>query len=126
MFPDAVATTVAYLDSRAVAAGDSVRAHGRVPTTRPARFVRVMQTGSSRRSMAHRDVQLTVECWAPSEPDAERLGDLVHGWLCDMDTPEGHVPQGERGWLGGPYSQEDPLSGSPRHVMTCIVRQRVT
>lgn len=123
-FPSALAAIRAYLDGRAVAAGDPVRTFGGVPNPRPARFVRLQQVGDTTRSVAHRDVRVVVESWEATEDAAERLADLVHGWLCDMDTPGGHVPQGPAGWLGGPYTQPDPITGSPRYGQTVILRQR--
>ena len=124
MFPDAEGAVVAYLNGRLTTAGDAARASTRVPSTRPDRFVRAILTGSTRTSVSHRNAQVTVECWDTSETGAERLADQVHAWLCEMDTAGGHVPQGPDGWLGGPYSEPDPDSGSPRYVMTVIVRQR--
>lgn len=122
-YPSAVETIRDYLDAKAVAAGDPVRTFGGVPSPRPARFVRLMQAGTSERSVAHRDVRVVVECWETSEHAAERLADLVQGWLRSMNTARGVVPQGADGWLGGPYSQPDPDSGTPRYVMTVILRQ---
>ncbi len=125
-FPSPVATIRTYLDQHALASSDLVRAHGGVPNPRPTRFVRLQLAGTTVTSLAHRDCRVVVECWEASEHDAERLADKVFGWLCDMDTQDGHVPQGRDGWLGGPYSQPDPDTGTPRYVMTVILRQRRT
>ena len=123
-FPSALAAIRDYLNGRAVAAGDPVRTHAGVPNPRPARFVRLQQVGDTTRSVAHRDVRVVVESWEATEAAAERLADRVYGWLCEMDTDGGHVPQGPAGWLGGPYTQPDPVTGSPRYGMTVILRQR--
>lgn len=118
-FPDAEALVVEYLT-------DKVDAHvsTRVPNPRPERLVRVILTGSARRTLTHEDAQVTVECWSPSAPDARDLAADVYGWLGTLDVNGAHVPQGPDGWLGGPYSEPDPETGTPRYVMTVIVRQR--
>jgi hypothetical protein len=114
-----------YLNGRASSAGDAARAHAGVPDPRPARFIRLQLAGATVTSLAHRDCRMVVECWEKSEHEAERLADLVVGWLAEMDTNDGHVPAGPDGWLGGPYSQPDPDSGTPRYVTTVILRQRI-
>ena len=120
-----IAAIRTHLDAQAAAAGDPARAYGGVPDPRPARFIRLMLAGTTVRSVAHRDARVVVECWETSEQAAERLGDLVFGWLCDLHSTDGVVPQGADGWLGGPYSQPDPDSGTPRCVMTVILRQGI-
>ena len=122
-YADPVAVIGPYLDARAIAASDSVRAYAGVPKPRPARFVRLMDVGSTVRSVTHRDARVVVECWEQSEQAATALGDLVFGWLCDLSAAGGFVPQGPEGWVGGPYPQPDPDSSTPRSVMTVILRQ---
>ena len=124
-YPSALQAVRTYLDACAVAAADEVRTFAGVPKPRPSRFVRLMQAGVTTLSVGHRDVRIVVECWEADEEAAERLADLIFGWLSAMSTPDGLVPDGPDGWLGGPYSQPDPDSGSPRYVMTAIVRQGV-
>lgn len=123
-YADPVAVIGPYLDTRAITAGDTVRAHAGVPKSRPIRFVRLMDVGSTVRSVTHRDARVVVECWEQSEQAATALADLIFGWLCELSEPGGHVPQGPGGWLGGPYSQPDPDTGIPRSTMTVILRQR--
>lgn len=123
-YPNPVAAIRVYLDGRADADGSPLLAYGGVPNPRPARFTRLMLVGATDRSVAHRDARVVAESWAPTEEQALADADTVHGWLCDMDEDDGHVPQGRNGWLGGPYSQPDPASGTPRGVQTVILRQR--
>ncbi|MCL2089846.1 MAG: hypothetical protein FWH11_01240 [Micrococcales bacterium] len=97
-----------------------------VPRPRPDRFVRVLLTGTRRTSPVTADAQVTVECWAPTDAAACDLARQVYGHLCALDLPDGtFVPPGEDGWVGGPYASADPDSGTPRYVMTAIVRQAV-
>ncbi len=123
-FSSPVAEVRNYLNACAISADDSVRSFAGVPDPRPDRFVRLLLAGSTITSPAHRDCRIVVECWEQSENEAERLADLVCGWLCDMNTPNGHVPQGAGGWFSGIYAQPDPDSGTPRYVMTVVLRQR--
>lgn len=124
-FADAEAVVISYLNPLLIADGDTARASTRVPGERPGRLVRVILTGSYRRNLSQQDAQVTVECWAPDGPAASALARKVYGWLSALDTPGAHVPAGSDGWVGGPYSQPDPETGSPRYVMTVIVRQSV-
>jgi len=123
-FQDPEAVVVSYLNPLLIADEDTARASTRVPNPRPPRLVRVILTGTVRRSVSRRDAQVTIEYWAPDGPAAAAGADKVYDWLEDLDVGGSHVPQGPDGWLGGPYSQPDPDSGSPRYVMTVIVRQR--
>lgn len=122
-FDDAEGVVIGYLNPLLIADGDTARASTRVPGDRPGRLVRVILTGATRRNLAQQDAQVTVECWAPDGPAAHSLARKVYGWLNALDLPGAHVPLGSNGWLGGPYSQPDPDTGSPRYVMTVIVRQ---
>ena len=122
-YPNPVVAVRDYLDARAVAEGSALRAFGGVPKSRPSRFTRLMFAGATDRSVAHRDARVVVESWNVDELQAERDADHIHEQLCEMATPDGLVPQGPEGWLGGPYAQPDPDSGTPRYVQTVIVRQ---
>ena len=97
-----------------------------VADPRPAKFVRVLATGAHRRNLPQLDAQITLECWAPTDAAAAALARDTYGWMCALDLDTAHVPQGSDGWLGGPYPSPDPESGTPRYVMTAIVRQRAT
>lgn len=120
MFDDPVAIVVAYLN--AVLPAD-VRATGRVPNPRPARFVRCVLTGADRFTPVHRDARVTLECWAPTDAEADRLSALVEQMVDGMGDDWNHVPI-HNGWAGGPHQSPDPDSGTPRVVMTANLRQR--
>lgn len=123
-FPNPVAAIRTYLNARASDAGSPLLAYGGVPQPRPVRFTRLMLAGATDRSVAHRDARVVVESWAATEAQALEDAGLIHDWLCAMDEDDGHVPQGRDGWFGGPYSQPDPDSESPRYVQTVNLRQR--
>jgi len=88
---------------------------GGVPEPRPAKFVRVMRTGNKRLSVAHRQVQMTVECWDEAgDAAAARLADQVEELLSDWEE----MPASEDGWVSGAVPEVDPDSGCPRYVLT--------
>jgi len=121
-FSNVEAQTVTYLAPLL-----SVPAVRVVPASRPASFVRVLLTGTNRLTLTLADARVTVECWAPTDAAAEALSRQTYALLCAMDLDDGtHVPDGPDGWAGGPYASADPVSGSPRYVMTVIVRQSAT
>lgn len=120
MWADAVAMTRTYLADTLKARGYPGAVETRIPDPRPDRFVRLMNSGSERRTLVHRDTRITVEVWnAQSEGAAVADAEVVYDALDDWDE----VPVWD-GWPSSPYEQQDPESGCPRVVMTCIVRHR--
>lgn len=119
MWADAEAMTRDYLRGRAELAGHVVSTT--VPKRRPATLIRLMSSGSERRTVVHRDTRITVECWHDGgEAAASRLAEDVYAALDAWAL----VPDFD-GWPSGPYPQPDPVTGAARYVMTCIVRHRM-
>lgn len=129
MWADAEAMTIAHLqdtlpplleasgDYDPVAISTTVPAD---PAERPPRLVRLMLSGSERRTVVHRDSKITLECWSKQgEADAARLMEHVYAAIDAWDL----VPA-FGGWPSGPYLQPDPATGEPRYVATCLVRHR--
>ncbi|MDR2930662.1 MAG: hypothetical protein LBV06_07160 [Propionibacteriaceae bacterium] len=118
MWADVEKLTIDYLNS----ANLGVPIATTVPASdRPSRFVRLQSGGSRRRTIVHRDTRVTVECWSSlNEEDASHLAELVYQTLDDWDL----VPPFD-GWQAGPYPQPDPDTGTPRYVMTVIIRHRM-
>lgn len=93
-------------------------------------FVRAVLTGSRRRNLEQMDRQVTFEAWSQAL-NAEHqwhvtseLGLELYGLVSAFSLPDGTcVPEGEDGWVGGPYPEPDPVSGRPRYVMTATIRQ---
>ena len=118
-FSNVEAQVVGYLAPLA-----GVPAYRVIPAARPTSFVRVLLTGTRRLGLTQADASVTLECWAASDAAAHDLARKVYGLMCAMDLADGsHVPDGEDGWAGGPYPSPDPDSGTPRYVMTAVVRQ---
>ena len=91
----------------------------KVPTTMPAKMVRVSLTGGSRRDVASDTAQLTVEGWADDEPTASNLvrtaqalmlsaaGSLIGSlWVRRVDS------------VGGVQFFPDPDTAKPRYQFT--------
>lgn len=123
MWADAEAMTIAYLTDHlpAVLPPDvEASLSTGIPEERPPRLVRVMLSGSQRRTIVHRDSRITLECWSDhGEADASALMEAVYQAIDDWEL----VPPFD-GWPSGPYLQPDPDTGTSRYVATCIVRHR--
>ena len=126
MWADAEAMTLAYLQEalppllEASGDYDPVALSTTAPEEPPPRLVRVMLSGSERRTVVHRDSKITLECWSnQGEAEASRLMEHVYAAIdaWDLVPPFG-------GWPSGPYLQPDPTTGTPRYVATCLVRHR--
>lgn len=121
MWADAEALTRAYLLDVLPSRGLDVPVATVAPDPRPERFVRLMSSGSERRTIVHRDTRITVEVWnALGEAAAAADVEVVYLALDDWEL----VPDFD-GWPSGPYPQPDPDTGCPRYVMTCVVRHRM-
>ena len=91
-----------------------------VPNPRPDKFIRVMRTGNSRLSAAHRMIQETVECWdASGEAAAARFADQVEALLSDWEE----IPASEDGWVSGSVPERDEDTGVSRYVLTVVFPQ---
>lgn len=107
-------------------ADDPVPVVEKLPAKRPDRLVRLIRTDTRPLTLVTDEAQLTIECWAPTKAAAWDLGARVYAAMCAMDTDTTWVPRGQRGWVGGPAYLEDPLTATPRYVMTARVRSAKT
>lgn len=89
----------------------------KIPTSRPARFVRVSRAGGTVRNLSQSDPSVLVECWGATDSDAwavakaawealqpSRLGGYLTPavFVCQAETPE-------------PVFYPDAQTGSPRY-----------
>lgn len=115
VLPEFIARVNASFEIR----GETARASSRVPKTRPAKFVRAMQLSANRLSVAHAEVFILCECWAPTETAAGNLGALAYAIASTIDLPSGaYCPEGASGTVSAPYASDDPDTGLPRTVFT--------
>jgi len=122
VFPDAVAAVIGYLSAELTARSNAAPVYSRVPTTRPATFVRVIRTGGPRRNLVVDDAQITVEAWATTDQAAHDLAQLCRGILLAAPGDAALVRDVQE--LGGPALQPDPDSETPRYVFSHVVSLR--
>lgn len=124
VFPDAVLVACA-----AIQAGlpSGVTAYGRIPKTRPARFVRVLRLGGTRRDRFVDNATLSIEAWAGTDQASALLASVARAAL---NAHEGSVVGGATVYtiteLSGPANLPDPLSDQSRHTWTVQVAIRGT
>lgn len=111
---------IAHMRTQMAAHGEPVTVASKVPTKKPAKFLRVMQLATQRLSVGHASVTIVVECWATTDEDADNLAALAYPIACNAEItdPYAYCPGGSRGTVNGPYQSVDPDSGRPRTVFT--------
>lgn len=115
--PDAEAAAVTFLRSEIGSLADKVAT--KVPTTMPAKMVRVSLTGGSRLNVASDTAQLTVECWAPDETTASNLARTAQALMFSAAwNSAGGVFVRRVESVGGVQSFPDPDTNKPRYQFT--------
>ncbi|MEU3289895.1 hypothetical protein [Streptomyces longwoodensis] len=122
-FPDAVAVVATYLREQLVDRGDDVPVGTRVPSRRPARFVRLERIGGTRLDRVTDRPRIDVHCWADSEEAAADLAGVVRALLFAMPGWRGAVAY-DVAEVGGPNTLPDPESEQPRVVFAVEVSLR--
>ena len=111
VFPDAVQLVCDHLRTQLA----PTPVVSRVPTTRPASFVKVERVGGVRRNLVTDEPTLTVEAWAATEQAAQDLCQLARAHIYAMPG-DGQVYRVTE--IGGPVLLPDPLSDQPRYTFT--------
>jgi hypothetical protein len=126
VFPDATAIIIGRLaDDLAAEFGETAPVLPRIPTTRPAKFVRVVRTGGPRLNLVADNPQITVESWADSDEDAHDLAQQCRTILNAMPgaTVDG-VAVYRVAEASGPGNLPDPDSAQSRYSQTFTVGLR--
>lgn len=130
VMPDPVAVVrEAILDRLAEvdAAYSTVPVVEMVPATKPPRFVRLVRSGGVVDDLVVRRAMLTVEAWAPSDKESQRLAEAVSAVLLAMPgSAYLGVPIYRVVEFSGPANSPDPASRTPRHTWTVEVSLRGT
>lgn len=115
VFPDGVLAGVQILRDGLAGLGDAVPVHREVPAVRPERWVQVVGTGGTRRTLVSDAKQITVSAWASR---ADHASALVERCRAVLGAAVGDVVNGSPVYrveeLGSPYDNPDPVSGSQR------------
>jgi hypothetical protein len=128
VFPDCVQALADWLRVELDARGyTGIHVGTEVPTARPARFVRLRDTGGTRNQdpgIPVADQQVTVEAWANLEQDSSDLAQLCRGlvWASRSDVTSVTVYRVQE--VAGPGHQPDPVSDQHRHTATYLVSYR--
>lgn len=121
-FPDAEQLVVDYLDA-ALPQPVSTR----VPSPRPASFVRVLRTGGPRATRVSDAAQITIEAFGNLESVA---ADLIREARALIDDLRGKTVAGVVVYrveeLGGPANLPDPTTDQHRYTFTAVVHTRGT
>lgn len=123
MMPDAVAVVAGYLRARLSDQGLSVPVGSRVPSPRPARFVRVERIGGPADSPVTDRPRLDVQCWGGDESDAHDLMQVCRALLGAARGAYGATTLA-RPAAGGPQWLPDTASGQARYAFTFDVTLR--
>lgn len=124
-FPDAVQAVADYLRAGLAARGQDVHVGSKVPSTRPARFVRVERVGGQRDSVVTDRPRLDIHCWGEDEGAAWDLCTLCRALMGAMSGVHGAVTAYRPAEVGGPQLLED-ASGQPRYAFAASVSLRGT
>lgn len=123
VFPDAAALVCTYLREQLVARKVQVPVGTRVPSPRPARFVRVERIGGPRLDLVTDRPRLDVHCWGASEEDAHDLAQLVRALLLAIPGWRGAAAY-DVAEVGGPNTMPDATSGQDRVALAVEIALR--
>jgi hypothetical protein len=125
LMPDAVAVVAGYLRAALAARGTPTPVASRVPSPRPARFVRIERIGGPANTPVTDRPRLDVHCWGADESDAHDLMQLCRALLGAARGPYGGTVLA-RPATGGPQFLPDAESGAARYAFTLDITLRGT
>ncbi|AKY02181.1 tail terminator [Streptomyces phage SF1] len=123
VFPDAAALVCTYLREQLVDREVRVPVGTRVPSPRPARFVRIERIGGLRLDRVTDRPRLDVHCWGASEEDAHDLAQLVRALLLAIPGWRGAAAY-DVAEVGGPNTLPDATSGQDRVALAVEIALR--
>lgn len=112
-FPDGVAVVRAYLRDALVERGVDVPVVTRVPSPRPARFVRLERVGGARLDLVTDRPRIDVHCWGDTEEAVADLVQVVRALVLAIPGYRG-VAAYDVAEVGGPNTAPDPVSEQER------------
>ncbi|GGX01914.1 hypothetical protein [Streptomyces chryseus] len=124
-FPDSVEIYSRYVRETMANRGDPVHVGAKVPSPRPARFVRVQRIGGARLDRVTDRPRLDVHCWGTTEAQAWDLVKVVRALTFVMPGWRGVVAY-DVNEVGGPNLLEDAATSLPRYAFAVDVSLRGT
>lgn len=122
--PDAVAVVTGYLRAALADAGQPVPVVSRIPSPRPATFVRVERIGGTRQTVVSDRPRLDIHCWAETETAAHDLAALSRGLLGAIPGVRDGVTVYSVAEVGGPIWLPDAESSQPRYAFALEIHMR--
>lgn len=110
IFPDAVLVAINYLRPLV-----PTPVYSRVPSPRPAEFIRLERIGGLRRSLILDRPRVDVECWSDSEGSAADLVNVVRAYVLAMAGKRDDTTVYDVAEVSGPMWLPDSESGQPRY-----------
>jgi hypothetical protein len=109
-FPDVEALLVVYLNGLLAEPVST-----KVPSPRPATFVRIIRTGGFTTGLVTDEALITFEAWAATEPAAQDLAQRVRAYLRAVDVVDGVQFYGPINPTG-PVNLPDPATQQARYT----------
>jgi hypothetical protein len=127
LFPDAEQLVCDWLPAQLTANSRTAPVVTRVPSPRPAEFVRVLRAGGPQLNRVQDQPTLVIEAWAARESLAASLAELARGLLKSLEGQRvGGVMVYRVAEVGGPVNLPDPDSAQARYVLTLSMLLRGT
>ncbi|MEV5876985.1 hypothetical protein AB0L75_22640 [Streptomyces sp. NPDC052101] len=111
-----MAVLTSCLRSALAAAGEPVPVVSRIPSPRPARFVRVERIGGLQQTVVSDRPRLDFHAWSETEADAHDLCALVRALVGVVPGVRGGVTVYNATEVGGPQWLSDAPSSQPRYA----------
>ncbi|MFF2543994.1 hypothetical protein ACFVUY_15665 [Kitasatospora sp. NPDC058063] len=124
LMPDAVAVVIGYLRQALAEVGRPVPVVSRIPSPRPAEFVRVERVGGTRATVVSDRPRLDIHAWAATESAAHDLAALVRAVLSFIPGVRDEVTVYRITEVGGLMWLPDDQSGSPRYALAVEIHMR--
>lgn len=95
-----------------------IEAHVKVPDPRPSRLIVIRRGGGRWQDRLIDSPGIHIECWAPSESEAQNMADKVADFMESLRFADGYADV----HMESMYSDPDPMSKSPRYFISYTLK----